>query len=201
VSQAPKRLYAQLITVISLTWLHSLGNFSPIVALSARFTSPWRSDRTAPNVFLKNFQGVTKPVETMTIIAVDVGTVRVGCAAADETVRIPFPVAVWPRAQARAERELLNILKERQATLLVVGLPLDPNGHRTPICENIEGFIRRIAKRAVIKIVYVDEAFSSVEATQRAAQSFSSVKEVDAFAACLILERYFESLAHGSPQS
>jgi putative Holliday junction resolvase len=137
----------------------------------------------------------------MTIIAVDVGTVRVGCAAADESVRIAFPVAVWPRAQAHAERELLKTLEERQVKILVVGLPLDERGHRTPICENIEGFIRRIAKRAVIKIVYVDEAFSSVEATQRAAQSSSSVKEVDAFAACLILERYFESLTNGSPYS
>ncbi len=153
------------------------------------------------NVFLSPFQHVTKPVAAMTIIAVDVGTVRVGCAVADESVRIPFPLAVWPRAQANAEKELLKVLQERQASLLVVGLPLDQNGHRTPICENIEGFIRRIAKRAVIKIVYVDEAFSSVEATQRAAQSSSSVKEVDAFAACLILERYFESLDHGSPQS
>jgi putative Holliday junction resolvase len=137
----------------------------------------------------------------MTIIAVDVGTIRVGCAAADESVRIPFPVAVWPRAQARAERELLKILEERQASLLIVGLPLDEHGHRTRICENIEGFIRRIAKRSVIKIVYVDEAFSSVEATQRAAHSSSSADEVDAFAACVILERYFESLTNGTRES
>jgi len=136
----------------------------------------------------------------MTIIALDVGTVRVGCAVADASVQIPFPVAVWPRAKGHAERELLHLLEERKPQLLVVGLPLDEHGHRTPICETIEGFIRRIAKRATIKIVYVDEAFSSVEATQRAIQGSSSSKEVDAFAACLILERYFESLTASSPK-
>jgi putative Holliday junction resolvase len=136
----------------------------------------------------------------MTILALDVGTVRVGCAVADASVQIPFPVAVWPRAKGQAERELLHLLEERKPQLLVVGLPLDENGHRTTICENIEGFIRRIAKRADIKIVYVDEAFSSLEATQRVAQGSRSAKEVDAFAACLILERYFESLATSSPK-
>jgi putative Holliday junction resolvase len=129
----------------------------------------------------------------MIILAIDVGTVRVGCAASDTTVGIPFPVAVWPRAQARAEKALLATIAERRAELLVVGLPLGPNGERTAICENIEGFVTRLAKRTPVTIVYIDEAFSSDEATQRLRAASASPEEIDAYAACLILERYLQA--------
>jgi putative Holliday junction resolvase len=128
----------------------------------------------------------------MTIIGVDVGTVRVGVATADPTVGIPFPVAIWPRAQYEAERNLLKLIEDRKATLVVVGLPLDEDGNRTDICENIEAFVRRLAKRTPIKIVYIDEAFSSVEASEKLSQASSSAHRVDAAAACLILQRYFD---------
>lgn len=136
-----------------------------------------------------------------TVVAVDVGTVRVGCAVADTAVKIPFPVAVWPRAQGQAERALLAELAARGATTLVVGLPLDEHGARTATCEGIEGFVRRIVKRTPISVVYVDEAFSSVDASDRIQhRSHKQSTYVDAFAACLILERYFdESLA--APQA
>ncbi len=129
----------------------------------------------------------------MVILSLDIGTVRVGCAVADDSVRIPFPVAVWPRAKYEAEKALLAQIEERKAGLLVVGLPLGPSGERTPICDSIEGFVRRLAKRSPIKIVYVDESFSSREASERlAAGGGDPSRHVDAMAACLILERYFE---------
>ena len=128
----------------------------------------------------------------MTIIGVDVGTVRVGVATADPTVRIPFPVAIWPRAQYEAEKNILKLIEERKANLIVVGLPLDEDGNRTDICENIEAFVRRLAKRTPVKIVYIDEAFSSVEASEKLSQAASSAQRVDAAAACLILQRYFD---------
>ena len=128
----------------------------------------------------------------MVIIALDIGTVRVGCASADDSVRIPFPVAVWPRAKYHAEREILKLIEERRAELLVVGMPLGARGERTAICDSVESFVRRLAKRVSIRIEYVDESFSSVEASARLRESGSKAEEIDAHAACLILERYFE---------
>lgn len=128
----------------------------------------------------------------MTVIGLDVGTVRVGVATADPQVKIPFPAGIWLRAQYEAEKNLLKLIEERSASLLVVGMPLDQLGNRTAICESIEGFVRRIAKRTPIKIEYVDEAFSSVEASEKLSLTTRSEQHVDAHAACLILERYFE---------
>lgn len=126
------------------------------------------------------------------IVALDVGTVRVGCAVADDGVRIPFPVAVWPRAQGEAERHLLALLNERNAATLVVGLPLDQNGKPTPTCASIEAFARRIARRRQVSLHFVDESFSSLDAAERLNDAGHTRNHVDAHAACLILERYFE---------
>ncbi len=128
----------------------------------------------------------------MAIIGIDVGTVRVGCAIADPQVRIPFPVATWLRAAYEAEKNILRLIEERAATLLVVGLPLDESGQRTDTCEMVEAFVRRIAKRNPIKIVYVDEAFSSIEAEEKMNMGAKRGAALDAQSACIILQRYFD---------
>lgn len=128
----------------------------------------------------------------MTIIGLDVGTVRIGVASADDQVKIPFPVAVWPRAKYEAERRILELIAERGVMLIVVGMPLSNTGERTKICDSIDGFVRRLAKRAQVKIEYVDEAFSTVEASEKISQITRRGGHVDAHAACLILDRYFE---------
>lgn len=128
----------------------------------------------------------------MMILAIDVGTVRVGCAWGDSSVRMAFPVAVWDRAQGRAEKALIAEIASRNAEVLVVGLPLGPYGERTPTCDAVEAFVARVQKRVAIRVEYVDEAFSSDDAAERLAAAGAVRKELDAYAACLILERFFE---------
>jgi putative Holliday junction resolvase len=123
---------------------------------------------------------------------IDVGTVRVGCAYGDDSVKIPFPVATWTRGSGEAEKQLLQTLKDHNASALVVGLPLGPSGERTAMCERVESFVRRIERRCSIPIVFVDEAFSSVEATESLPKNHATA--IDAFAACKILQNYFDSI-------
>jgi putative Holliday junction resolvase len=127
----------------------------------------------------------------MVVVAIDVGTVRVGAAWGDSTVGIAFPLAVWPKAQGRAERELVAVIAERQPAVVVVGLPLGPAGERTATCDVVEGFVRRVSKRASVRVEFVDESFSSHDAAERLASAGAERSELDAYAACLILERYF----------
>jgi putative Holliday junction resolvase len=130
----------------------------------------------------------------MIVLAIDVGTVRVGCAWADDSVKIPFPLAVWERAQSRAEQALIQEIQTRKAELLVVGLPLGPNGERTPQCESVMSFMRRLSKRVSIAVTYVDESFSSDDALERLKSAGAKPTELDAYAACLIFESYFAAL-------
>lgn len=129
----------------------------------------------------------------MIVLSIDVGTVRVGAAWGDSNVGIAFPIAVWPKAQGRAERELIAVIAERQPEVIVVGLPLGEHGERTATCEVVEGFVRRLCKRVPIKVEYIDESFSSEEAAERLQRAGlgAGSPELDAYAACVILERYF----------
>lgn len=127
----------------------------------------------------------------MLVVAIDVGTVRVGVASGDSAVGIAFPLAVWPKAQSRAERELVQVIRERQPGLLVVGMPLGPAGERTATCEIVDQFVRRLSKRVAIQVEFVDEAFSSEDARERLQSAGAADSELDAYAASIILERYF----------
>ena len=127
----------------------------------------------------------------MIVVAIDVGTVRVGAAWGDAKVGIAFPLAVWPKAQGRAERELLAVIGERRPEVVVVGLPLGPQGERTATCEVVEGFVRRLVKRVSVRVEYIDEAFSSEDAAERVRSAGAAIADIDAYAACVILERYF----------
>lgn len=127
----------------------------------------------------------------MIIIAVDVGTVRVGVAWCDSKIGIAFPLTVLEKARDRAVNELINILNKRQAELLVVGLPLAENGARSANCDLVERFVRRVVRRRPIDVSYVDEAFSSLEAAERlGGESKAKNKALDPYAACVILERF-----------
>jgi putative Holliday junction resolvase len=89
------------------------------------------------------------------------------------------------------------VLAERKVELLVVGLPLGLQGERTATCDVVEGFVRRLSKRASIRVEFVDEAFSSQDAAERLESAGAERSELDAYAACLILERYF---TYNTPQ-
>ena len=127
----------------------------------------------------------------MNALALDVGTVRVGCAWGNTSVGIAFPVAVWQRAQNRAQNSIISEIQTRKIDILVVGLPLGPSGERTPTCDNIESLVTRITKRIQIPVEFVDEAFSSADAAERLCAAGTTPDQLDAYAACLILESYF----------
>ena len=143
-------------------------------------------------------QGSLSWFKSMVILSIDIGTVRVGCAWADSSVKIPFPVAVWERAQGRAEKALLKEIALRHAALLVVGLPLGPDGQQTAMCDSVKAFVTRLSKRTAIQVAFVDESFTSQDALDRLHQAGASAPSVDAHAACLILEHYFSSSSSSS---
>jgi putative Holliday junction resolvase len=124
------------------------------------------------------------------IIALDVGTVRVGCAWGDDSIKIPFPVATWKKEGGEAEREVIRTIKEKSASIVVVGLPLGDAGERTTMCEVAEKFARRLERRVSVTIRFIDESHSSIDGHEHQMMG-ASRSGIDALAACEILRRYF----------
>lgn len=129
------------------------------------------------------------------ILGIDVGKVRVGVAKASSKNKIAFPVGVYSRAKYEAEGKILDIIKKNNIITLVVGLPLSENGEESIQCQDVRKFTKRLSNRTDIRIMYQDEYASSLEAKERllALNKLNNSKEVDAHAACLILESYFNS--------
>jgi putative Holliday junction resolvase len=139
------------------------------------------------------------------VVGLDVGDVRTGVAVSD-----PFRIVATPRvvvdtssspigAQAIAE-----IVREEEAALIVVGMPLNREGKRGHQAEKVQAFINVLAELVEAEIVFQDERFST--AVVQRAMSDAGVKSkkrkkiVDKLAAQQILQAYLDRKAFEAKQ-
>lgn len=124
-------------------------------------------------------------------IALDVGTKRVGVAMSDDLAIIASPYATIPRVGAA--EEAARLAEKEKAVRIVVGLPYLPSGGLGSQARDVNLFVEELQKQATIPIDFEDEVLTSIEAENRlkAMSKKRLVKsEVDAMAACIILESY-----------
>jgi putative Holliday junction resolvase len=92
-----------------------------------------------------------------------------------------------------------GLLREWQPALAVVGLPYNVDGSDSAMTGAARGFATELTRRYRLPIVLVDERYSSREAEARLKSARESglrrrrvaKADVDAAAACVILERWF----------
>lgn len=102
----------------------------------------------------------------MRVLAIDFGERRIGLAVSDESGLLAVPVGVLPRrSDARAVEDVLAAAREREAGLLVVGLPLRPGGGgESPFAARARSFARKLAAASKLKVELHDEALTSAAA-------------------------------------
>ena len=130
------------------------------------------------------------------IIALDVGERRIGVAACDPSgivVRAVGIVQAEPRERALAE--LQRIVKDEEAVLIIVGLPLTLRGEHGPQAQRVTAFVETLQAVVALPIVLRDERYTSVEAERIIEERGGKRKkrrrgEVDEVAATLILQDY-----------
>ena len=91
------------------------------------------------------------------------------------------------------------LLREWRPALLVVGLPYNVDGSDSAMTAGARSFAAELERRYLTEVVLIDERYSSREAEARLKAARESglrrrrvVKaDVDAGAACVILERWF----------
>lgn len=136
------------------------------------------------------------------ILALDVGTVRVGLAACKHNSNIVTSIGILNRAKGEAEKAILEMILKWEIEVLLVGLPLDAENRETEQCQKVRSFIRRLSRRLEegqknLSIVYIDEYASSLEADEllkgkSRGGNCKGKNSNDDYAACLILERYLK---------
>ena len=132
------------------------------------------------------------------LIAIDIGTVRIGMAIADPDTNIAMPLTtIHIRHSDDPYREIADIIAQHGSTRIVVGWPLELDGSEGAAIKRTKGFLQRLKTVAPhIKIARQDERLSSVAAENalQAMQTTGSQKKnkVDAIAASLILQMFLD---------
>ena len=131
----------------------------------------------------------------MPVMALDVGSKRIGVAVADPSESFALPVAVVERTNLRADlQRIADLAAEYQAAEIVVGDPIRLSGERGPAAERMDRFVEQLGKHFAGAIHRVDERMTTAQAqkTLIAADVRRSKRKavVDKMAAALILETF-----------
>lgn len=136
-----------------------------------------------------------------TVLAFDFGEKRIGVAVGECELRSASALTTFDAETNDARWSAIGrLLDEWKPALLVVGLPLSPDGEAHDMTVRAQRFARQLEGRYRLPVALQDERFTSAEAdTQlrdRGQHDWRERKKhLDAHAAQLILKDYFDVTA------
>ena len=143
------------------------------------------------------------------MIGLDVGDRRIGIAAADGLgLTAQGMPTLWRKKPADDFAALADVLRQRQAKALVVGLPKNMNGTASEQGLKVQAFVADFLSylekqdQPCPEVFYWDERLTTVAATRTLLEADVSRKKrknvVDQLAAVLILQGYLDHQGHRS---
>jgi len=142
----------------------------------------------------------TGPHSPKLVLAFDFGRRRIGVACGDTLSRGATPLAAVANTPGGPRWNTIDdLMRDWRPDLIVVGLPYNADGSESGMSAQVRIFSDELARRYALPVRLVDERYSSLEAGSRLkAERESGVRkrrvtktDVDAAAACVILERWF----------
>lgn len=141
----------------------------------------------------------------ISVLGLDIGSKRIGVAGCDRTGLIATGLTtIDNKSFVYVIEQLTQIVRQREATLLVVGLPYTMDGALGNQARRVKKFTKRLAKALSLPVTYVDERLTSIEAKQQLqAERRPTDKDkglIDRRAAAIILQQWLDhSRADRSP--
>jgi putative holliday junction resolvase len=140
------------------------------------------------------------PSRPQIVLAFDFGLRRIGVACGDTVSRSASALQTVPSGPQGPRWEMIGaMLREWQPDLAVIGLPYNVDGSESAMTGSARAFAAEVARRYALEIVLVDERYSSLDAEARLKSAREAglrrgkvaKSDIDAAAACVILERWF----------
>ena len=105
------------------------------------------------------------PLRPGRAIGLDLGTDRIGVAISDDGQTVATPLEVVAAAdRAVADARIVELVEEWDASVVVVGLPLQLNGEEGSAVKRTKAVIKRLAATLSPPIVTYDERLTTVTA-------------------------------------
>jgi putative Holliday junction resolvase len=137
----------------------------------------------------------------MKVLGLDIGEKRIGIAISDELGYTAQGMRVLNRSGLEDDLTVLReLIKETEATEVVVGLPKNMDGSLGESAQKVLSFAKKVEESFSIPVILWDERWTTAEATRLLVDADISRskrrKVVDKLAAVLILQGYLDSLEH-----
>ena len=134
----------------------------------------------------------------MPIAALDLGRRRIGVAVTDAAAMGAHPVGIVERRALKHDLDAIAaMLRDRDVSTIVVGLPLNMDGSEGPAASGARKFAERLAASLGVTVEMFDERLTSFEARERLAdmpaRKGARKTGLDALAAVVILEGWIEA--------
>jgi putative Holliday junction resolvase len=136
------------------------------------------------------------------ILALDVGTRRIGVAVSDALGITAQGLATIQRKNKKTDfAALARLLAEYEVAEIVVGLPLRMSGEGGAMSEKMTGFADGLRKKFALPVHLWDERLTSAEANRILRSTDMSIEKragaVDRMAAVLILQSFLAARVSG----
>ncbi|HLJ33860.1 MAG TPA: Holliday junction resolvase RuvX [Ktedonobacteraceae bacterium] len=157
-------------------------------------------------------------MEMTRLLALDVGSARIGVAVSDATrlLASPYTTLHVSHDETQVWDALQRLIEETDAVGLVIGLPISLDGQIHAQGERILAFVERLKQHISTPITFWDERLSTVEAERllrergggqgqrqrlqgrqrgqrRSQKKRRNEQEIDALAAAVILQEYLDN--------
>lgn len=130
----------------------------------------------------------------MKLIALDVGSKRIGVAKADSAVRIAIPYSAV-EVDGSEFKKIASLARAWDINSFVIGLPRNSKGEETEQSRYVRKFAAELKRQiSGAKVCFQDESLTSVEAEKRLKTRKKGYKkgDVDSEAAAIILQDFLE---------
>ena len=136
------------------------------------------------------------------VLALDFGLRRIGIASGDTLTRSARPRGIIGNGPAGPDWSALQkLIDDLRPTRLAVGEPYNADGSESPLTGTARRFAAELQQRCSLPVDLIDERWSSQDAEERLRTARASglrgrrvtAADVDATAAAVILERWFET--------
>lgn len=140
-------------------------------------------------------------MERISVIGLDIGLRRVGVAGCDGLGLIATELTTVNRRSFKEDVEVLRkIVAERQANLIVAGIPYTMKGEIGFQAKQVIKYARRLSNALQLPLEFVDERLTSLEAEEQLKSNKRNYNKdkglVDKRAAAIILQQWLDMTRH-----
>jgi len=144
-----------------------------------------------------DFTDVLRAPAAGRIIALDLGTKRIGVALSDELQFTVRALCVIERTGwKKVLKQIISFLEEYDAVALVLGLPLNTDGSESDMSNEARRLARNFSLSLSVPVLLQDERLSSYDAKgflwKSGVSEKDARKQVDSHAAAIILSDFIE---------